>query len=171
MYPTADDLRLPVIPPAPPAPDDSERLLEVGITLYRTACANILGVNAVVRSSDYNLIYSTMDLLRAMEIKPAEWIQWQFMRYAYTELSKTVNRPPARFVFSVKAIDEFEGGDLALPRLVMTEPTRKYLIRRSKGTVTQAELHELWKFNGSMQDRINQAVQGGAFVWASRFQE
>lgn len=171
MLPTADELRLPVIPPAPPAPDDSERLLEVGTTLYRTACMNILGVHANIRSTDHNLIYSTMDLLRAMDIKPAEWIRWQFMRYSYTELAKTVNRPPVRFVFSTKAIEEFKGGDLALPRLLLTEPSKRYLVKRSKGTVTQAELSELWKLNGSIQDRINIAVQRGIFVWASRFQE
>ena len=94
--------------------------MEVGITLYRTACMNILGVQANIRSTDYNLIYSTMDLLRAMEIKPAEWVQWQFMRYAYTELAKTVNRPPVRFVFSTKAIEEFREERL-------TEPLEAYL--------------------------------------------
>lgn len=171
MLPTAEDLRLPVIPPAPPAPDDSEKLLEVGITLYRTACMNILGVQANIRHTDHSLIYSTMDLLRAMEIKPAEWVQWQFMRYAYTELAKTVNRPPVKFVFSTKAIEEFKGGDLALPRLLLTEPSKRYLVRRTKGNVTQTELSELWRLNNSIQERINNAVQMGIFVWASRFQE
>jgi len=174
MLPTQEELALPHVPPAPFAPTDSELLLPVGIKLYTTASKSLYGASSHIKSENLGCIYSAMDLLRFMDYKPAEWVQYRMTLFRKLRIGDQLPRAPVHFVFSTKAITEpgFTPGDLALPRCVFTSAAREFCKRwRSKRRSEEfyKELASVREYNVRMQTLLDEAVNSGEFVWFQRF--
>ena len=178
MYPTPASLGCPYVPPAPLAPEDNDELLPVGIRLYTTASKQLYGAHSQVKSVEMDLIYQSMDTMRQLEIRPAEWVQMRLLMFKKTSIGDRLPRAPVNFVFSSKALleSEFFSGDLCLPRIIVTPATRQFLRRwniskRSglKMDWVESESAKVRVHNQRIQQLVNDDVRQGTFVWMSTY--
>lgn len=170
MFPTKEELSLPYVPPAPPAPERDDQLLPVGIKLYTTASKSLYSVSSHIKSEDMDCVYWSMDLLRFLEYRPAEWVQYRLALFKALRIGDKLPRAPVRFVFSPKAIVEpdFKPGDLALPRCIFTKAARELCAKwrnKPKTAEYSQDLTRLRAHNQRVQDLLNNAVASGEFVW------
>lgn len=178
MYPTPESLGCPHVPPAPFAPQDSDKLQSVGIRLYTTASKQLYGNHSQVKSSELDLIYTAMDTMRLLEIRPAEWVQSRLLMFKKTSIGDRLPRAPVNYVFSTKALTEAEffPGDLCLPRIIVTPATREFLRRwnvskRNRLSLDwiESESAKVGEYNWRIQQMVNDDVEQGTFVWMSTY--
>ncbi len=178
MYPTPASLGCPYVPPAPLAPEDSDKLVPVGTRLYVTASKQLYGAHSQVKSSESDLIYQAMDAMAQLEIRPAEWVQSRLLMFKKTSIGDRLPRAPVNYVFSLKALTEAEffSGDLCLPRIIVTPATRDFLRRWNICKRTgqhmdwvEAESAKVRVYNQRIQQLVNADVEQGTFVWMSTY--
>lgn len=178
MYPTPEYLASPYVPPAPLAPEDNDQLLPVGTRLYVTASKELYGRHSQVKSSEDDLIYYSMDAIRQLGIRPAEWVQARLLLFKKVAIGDRLPRAPVNFVFSIKALTETEffSGDLCLPRIIATPATREFLKRWNRSrrgglglTWAESALPKVRAYNQRIQNLINTEVRKGTFVWMSTY--
>lgn len=166
-YPTVQELGLPIVPPAPTVPDREPE--KVGSRLYTSASRLLYGRSSIVRDEEMLQIMLAMEAMKALDIKPAEWILSRLNYFAHSALAERLPRAPVKYVFSQKAIAEsnFVGGDLSVPRPIMTTPAIALVKDMGKLSSLQygRRLSEVKSHNRTIQKLIDDKISAGEFVW------
>ena len=173
-FPTPEELRVPVVPPAGPFLGD---VLDAAKTLWKTGIYRLQGIMPTPPVHMQEAARVCILQLEALEIPPAEWLLCRLNAFAVAEVPGRLSHAPFGFVFSPKALSrELEGpmswaGRLASPRVVHTAATQKaveawHKMRRS-GTSDEylAALHHAQQENLRVTEEILQEHKAGVYVW------
>lgn len=179
MFPNADMLQMPSVPPAPQLPDIEP--LNFAVRTYQTAMDAMYGSRRPrLTAKQQATILTVSRQLGMLGILPAEWMILRFRSFAFSAIFEKFPSPPFGFIYSQKAIDDWLERqefiqEVRIPRRVLGDRARaavKAWCDAKAGKSTWATFDEALRLakeeNAEIQIELNRKAAIGEFLWFSQ---
>lgn len=173
-FPTPEELKIPIIPPAGPFFGDPILFAK---QLWRTGIFRLYGVMSTPPNEVQEASRVCVLQLEALEIPPAEWLLCRLNAFVVADVPEKLSHAPFGFVFSPKALArELEGpmrwrGQLATPRTLHTFATQRAVTAWHKLRTSRCVEEYLAVLKTTQEENQHAAAEvlseykAGVYVW------
>lgn len=179
MFPNADMLQMPSVPPAPQLPDTEP--LKFAVRTYQTAMDAMYGSKRPrLTAKQQETMLTVSRQLGMLGILPAEWMILRFRSFAFSAIFEKFPSPPFGFIYSQQAIDNWlekqeRIQEVRIPRRILGDRSREAIrawceakAGRAPWSAFDRALVLAKAENADIQIELNTKASLGEFLWFSQ---